>query len=247
MKSSHLLLLLLTSFIQSLECYAPMLKPNITQKIVNHIAQQKKSFIYRHMSNISHIKDFYDKKMSLDLYDIFLKNNCIENDKNAEKMIGKLYKNYHHSTRMSAISQATAPTTDASTTPITADIVTEFVSRIENNKDYNLRELKTMLSHVYKAKTAKPKIPKVVKTPDAPKVVATAASSDDDEDKPRKRGRPAKVSTRPSREPTAYNKYIKQRIEALKIEKPDVSAKDLLMVAASDWNSLTKEEKETYK
>jgi len=206
------------------------------------------------MSNISHIKDFYDKKMSLDLYDIFLKNNCIENDKNAEKMIGKLYKNYHHSTRMSALSQATTPIADASaadasalTTPITADIVDEFVRRIDNNKDYNLRELKTMLSNVYKTKTAKPKTPKATKTLVAPKVVAAATSSDDDEDKPRKRGRPAKVSTRPSREPTAYNKYIKQRIEALKIEKPDVSAKDLLMVAASDWNRLTKEEKETYK
>jgi hypothetical protein len=55
------------------------------------------------------------------------------------------------------------------------------------------------------------------------------------------------VSKRPSREPTAYNKYVKQRIEALKLEKPDIIAKELMKLAAADWKNLTKEEQEAYK
>jgi hypothetical protein len=144
---------------------------------------------------------------------------------------------------MSALSQTT---TGAAIAPMTAEIVNEFVQLIDNNKDYQLRELKTLLSSVYKTKTSKPKTPKSPKADKSPNVVSDV-SSEDDEDKPRKRGRPAKVSKRPSREPTAYNKYVKQRIEALKLEKPDIIAKELMKLAAADWKNLTKEEQEAYK
>lgn len=136
--------------------------------------------------------------------------------------------------------------TQTPTVPMTAEIVNEFVQLIDNNKDYELKELKALLSDVYKTKTTKPKTSATPKARKTPKVVSDA-SSDDDVDKPRKRGRPAKVSTKPKREPSAYNKYVKERIEALKVEKSDTPAKDLMKLAAADWKNLTNEEKEAYK
>ncbi len=125
----------------------------------------------------------------------------------------------------------------------TAEIMTEFVQLIDNDKDYQLKELKQMLADVYKTKTAKKKSTKAVKTTDN-----NDMSSDSDEDKPKKkRGRPAKVSDKPKREPSAYNKYVKERMEQIKTDKPKIPAKDRMKMAASDWKNLTKEEQEVYK
>jgi hypothetical protein len=124
-----------------------------------------------------------------------------------------------------------------------AEIITEFVQLVDNDKDYQLKELKQMLADVYKTKTAKKKTPKVAKTADK-----NDTSSDSDEDKPKKkRGRPAKVSDKPKREPSAYNKYVKERMEQIKTEQPAVPAKDRMKMAAADWKNLTKEEQEAYK
>lgn len=117
----------------------------------------------------------------------------------------------------------------------TEEIVNEFVQLIDTEKEYSLKELKEKLTEVYKTKTAK----KTVKNTDA--------SSSDDEGKPKKRGRPAKVSDKPKRAPSAYNKYVKERIEKLKTERPEVAAKDLMRVAASEWKELSMEEQQSYK
>jgi hypothetical protein len=122
----------------------------------------------------------------------------------------------------------------------TSEILNEFVNLIDNEKEYELKELKQMLTDVYKTKTAKKKSPKTVNTADN--------DSSDDEDKPKKkRGRPAKVSDKPKREPSAYNKYVKERMEQIKTEQPDVAAKDRMKMAAADWKNLTKEQQEAYK
>jgi hypothetical protein len=123
----------------------------------------------------------------------------------------------------------------------TTEIVNEFVQLIDNDKEYDLKELKQMLSDVYKTKTPK----KTTKKATKPEEQATTTDSDDE--KPKKRGRPAKVSDKPKREPSAYNKYVKARIEALKKEQPETQAKDLMKIAASSWKTLSKEEQEVYK
>lgn len=151
---------------------------------------------------------------------------CKKND-------SKINKNYHHSTRMSTLSQVA---------PMTVEIVNEFVQLIDNDKEYDLKELKALLSDVYKTKTTKPKAVKVAKSPKA-----IDASSEDDEDKPKKRGRPAKVNNKPKREPSAYNKFVKECIKELKVDKSDTPAKDLMKMAAAEWKNLTKQEQESYK
>ena len=129
--------------------------------------------------------------------------------------------------------------------PVTAEIVNEFVQLIDNDKEYDLKELKALLSDVYKTKTAKPKVVKVAKAAKASK--SPDASSDDEDNKPKKRGRPAKVSNKPKREPSAYNKFVKERIEQLKVDKSDTPAKDLMKMAAAEWKNLSKQDQEAYK
>jgi hypothetical protein len=125
----------------------------------------------------------------------------------------------------------------------TAEIIAEFTLLIDNDKEYQLKELKQMLAEVYKTKTSKKKEAKQPK-----KTVASdnEGSSDSDEDKPKKRGRPAKVTNKPKREPSAYNKYVKERMQQLKNEQPDVVAKDRMKLAAADWKNLTKQQQEAY-
>jgi hypothetical protein len=135
----------------------------------------------------------------------------------------------------------------------TANIVNEFVEQIDTEKEYELKELKQMLSDIYKAKTS-PK--KEAKPPKKPKKDQQSSDEADESDngKPKKRGRPAKGpkldkngNEKAKREPSAYNKYVKERISALKTEKPETPAKELMLIAASEWKQLTKEEQEQYK
>jgi cell wall-associated NlpC family hydrolase len=128
--------------------------------------------------------------------------------------------------------------TALSQTTNTTEIMNEFVQLIDTEKEYSLKELKEKLTEVYKTKTAKTAKKTAKKT---------EASSSDDEEKPKKRGRPAKVSDKPKRAPSAYNKFVKERIEKLKTERPEVAAKDLMRVAASEWKELSKEDQESYK
>ena len=135
----------------------------------------------------------------------------------------------------------------------TANVINEFVQQIDIEKEYELKELKQMLSDIYKAKTSSKKEAKQPK-----KSKKDQQSSDEadesDSDKPKKRGRPTKGpkldkngNEKAKREPSAYNKYVKERISALKTEKPETPAKELMLIAASEWKQLTKEEQEQYK
>ena len=140
---------------------------------------------------------------------------------------------------------------DTATT--TSLIVNEFVEQIDIEKEYELKELKQMLTDIYKAKTA-PK--KELKQPKKTKKEPQSAdeTEESDNDKPKKRGRPAKGpkldkngNEKAKREPSAYNKYVKERISALKTEKPETPAKELMLIAASEWKQLSKQDQEQYK
>jgi hypothetical protein len=128
----------------------------------------------------------------------------------------------------------------------TVEIINEFMQLIDNDKEYELKELKQMLSDIYKTKTKKPKTVKSASImPD------TDNSADSDEDKPKKRGRPAKVSNKPKRPATAYNNFVKERIMQLKAAQAGQDdakpAKELMKIAASEWKNLSTEEQELYK
>jgi len=137
----------------------------------------------------------------------------------------------------------------------TSEILNEFKELIDVNVEYTITELKKILSDVYKSKTVGTKASKTAKTV---KVVKTATDSDgfdgSEDDKPKKKGRPMKTpkldkdgNVKEKRKPTAYNTYIKKRIPELKEQNPSTPAKQFLTTAASEWSSLTKEEKEIYK
>ena len=131
---------------------------------------------------------------------------------------------------------------------LTADIITEFTSLIDTDKDYDLKELKQILADVYNTKNGKKKSTKQVAT--AP---VNNTDTDSDDDKPKKRGRPAKVkldkngNIKPKKAPTAYNNFVKQAMEELKKQHPDVSAKELMGMVGPKWKALSKQEQETYK
>lgn len=125
-----------------------------------------------------------------------------------------------------------------------SEIVTEFVNLIDNDKVYELNELKQMISSIYKTKNTKKKT----------SVAKTAPDSSDDEDKPKKIGRPSKAAKTDSdgnvkekRKPSAYNIFVKKTIEELKKEQSSTPAKELMGLAALKWKELSDEEKNSYK
>ena len=132
----------------------------------------------------------------------------------------------------------------------TTEIINEFVELIDINKDYNLKDLKQILTEVYNTKVGKNK--KKVEKAEKP-VVLVADDETSDDDKPKKRGRPAKVkldkdgNIKVKKAPSAYNIYVKQAITALKKDHPEAVAKELMGLAASKWKELSQEEKDAYK
>ena len=138
---------------------------------------------------------------------------------------------------------------------VTADIKAELCEQIDSTKDYSLKELRKILDDIYKTKNAKPKAVKKTRVSDKSDKSDRSDRSDteSDDDKPKKRGRPAKQrldkngNEKQKRAPSAYNNFVKQRIEQLKSEQSETPAKELLKMAAGEWKSLDKAEQEKYK
>jgi predicted outer membrane protein len=101
----------------------------------------------------------------------------------------------------------------------TAQIVQQFAEQVDTEKAYTLKELKDIIDKIYKGASKPKKI-------DSPVAAATE-----------------KVK----RAPSAYNNYVKKRISELKVERPEVPAKELMTIAAGDWKQLSKMEQEQYK
>ena len=131
---------------------------------------------------------------------------------------------------------------------LTKDIITEFCNLIEDDKEYDLKELKQILAEIYNTKNGKKKAVKK-----AALVVTPVDTDSDDDNKPKKKGRPSKVkldkdgNIKPKKAPTAYNNFVKQMMESLKKDNPNSSAKELMGMVGGKWKLLTKEEQETYK
>lgn len=123
----------------------------------------------------------------------------------------------------------------------TTDIINAFQEKIDTSKSYNLAELKQFLTDAYKA--SKPVKSKIAKD-----------SDESDEEKPKKIGRPANKqkldkdgNVKEKRAPTAYNKFMSERIKALKQENMETNAKDLMKMASLEWKELSQDEKDEYK
>ena len=119
----------------------------------------------------------------------------------------------------------------------TVEIITEFTELINVEQEYTLSELKSMLSDIYKTKTGK----KVAAKKIAKK--ADAVPSDEDE-KPKKKGRPAKApkldangDVKKKREPSAYNIFIKEKYAEFKQSNPEMTTKEIMLQAAADWSA----------
>ena len=124
----------------------------------------------------------------------------------------------------------------------TTEIINEFVSLVDTDKVYSLKELKDVLSEIYKAKSNGAKKSSTKKT----KVTKDTSDSSSDEEKGKKKGA-KKDTNKPKKAPSAYNNYVKIRIEQLKVERTDVAPRDLMKLAAADWKQLDKQTQETYK
>lgn len=123
----------------------------------------------------------------------------------------------------------------------TTEIINEFVSLVDTDKAYNLKELKDILSEVYKTKSTKKSTKKATKTE------AIDSGTDDEPPKQPKKKAAKKDDDKPKKPPSAYNNFIKSRIEQLKVERTDIAPRDLMKVAASDWKQLDKQQQESYK
>jgi hypothetical protein len=138
-------------------------------------------------------------------------------------------------------------------TNTTTEIVNDFCQAIDTDKEYSLKELKTILTDVYNSKNGKKSKAKSPKIPKAPSPKPVSESSDDDEDKPKKRGRPVKAkldkdgNPKVKKAPSAYNIYVKQTIETMKKDSPETPAKDLMAMAAGKWKALSDDEKAAFK
>ena len=119
----------------------------------------------------------------------------------------------------------------------TVAIMEEFTNIIDLNKSYTLKEIKDILSTVYKTKSSKKN-----------------TSSDDegsDGEKKQRRSKKEKLdkegNVKPKKKPSSYNLYIKARVEELKKEDPTTTAIERMKTAASSWKTLSDDEKNAYK
>ena len=128
----------------------------------------------------------------------------------------------------------------------TTEIIAKFNSIVDSTQDYTLMELKKVLSEAYKATTTTVTSKKAPKAPKAAKAAKGEVDSElsSDEEKPKKRGRPAKTpkldangEEKKKREPSAYNIFIKEKYANYKLENPEMSAKEIMLLAAAAWTA----------
>ena len=107
----------------------------------------------------------------------------------------------------------------------TANIINEFNNAIDNDKTYNLKELKDILTDVIK------------------KVA--------DEEKNAKKSRKNKLDEngekKPKRAPTAYNNFTSFKMKEIRSTDPSITAKEAMKKAAAAWKEMSDEEKNEYK
>ena len=111
----------------------------------------------------------------------------------------------------------------------TQQIINEFTTLVDTEKEYTRNELGKMLTEVYRQITSdKPK-----KSDDKPKKKKSKKEKNSDEE----------VEPKKKREPTLYNLFVKEQMPLIKEEFPDYSRQDLMRKIGEIWRA-KKEEKE---
>ena len=99
----------------------------------------------------------------------------------------------------------------------TTEIISEFNKNINLDQDYTLVELKSILSDIYKIKKIEEKPKKLGRKAKEPKLNA-------------------KGEEKKKREPSEYNLFIKDKYAEFKTMYPTLKAKELMLMASSQWS-----------
>jgi hypothetical protein len=141
---------------------------------------------------------------------------------------------------INAVLTTPVPSNDVTNNPTTVAIVNEYVSILDTNKEYTLKEYLSILSDVYKTKVG------TVKKGSKKKVtIKTEDGNNSSDEEPKKRVYKKKDENKPKKKPTAYNMYVKEIMPTLKDQQPDATLR--MAEAALGWNALSAEEKLRYK
>jgi hypothetical protein len=131
----------------------------------------------------------------------------------------------------------------------TSQIKNEFSQLIDDDSEYSMKEMKDVLSDIYKTFNKKSKT--IIKNT---ATIVVTEDSDDDDDMPKKRGRPAKQTKKDKngnvmakKALSAYNLFVQEKIVSIRKEQPDVPAKERMSIAAAAWNEMSDEGKMVYK
>ena len=103
----------------------------------------------------------------------------------------------------------------------TQQIINEFTTLVDTEKEYTRNELGKMLTEVYRQITSdKPK-----KSDDKPKKKKSKKEKNSDEE----------VEPKKKREPTLYNLFVKEQMSLIKEEFPDLSRQVLMKKVGEIW------------
>ena len=102
----------------------------------------------------------------------------------------------------------------------TQQIVNQFTTNVDTEKEYTRAELGKILTQVYHEITSNKK----VKTDNTEKKVKKSKKEKSDDDEPKKK-----------REPTLYNIFVKEQMPLIKEEFPELSRQDLMRKVGEAW------------
>lgn len=108
-----------------------------------------------------------------------------------------------------------------------AKVIEKFSSSVlDNDSNLSLIEMKKILGEIYKD----------VKN-----------DTDDISSKKRRRSSKKNDSDKPKKPPSAYNIFIKEKMQELKETDASIPPKQLMKVASTYWNKLSEDEKKSFK
>jgi hypothetical protein len=96
----------------------------------------------------------------------------------------------------------------------TAQIMNEFVSNIDDSKSYSVDEINKVLASAYN---------KIAKNSKNSKKPTTTENTDTNTEETKKK-------------PSEYNKFMKIKMSEIKVERPELDAKERMKLAAAEWS-----------
>ena len=105
----------------------------------------------------------------------------------------------------------------------TVKVIKEFNNTVDENKVYDLKELKTIIGDIFK------------KVKDDEKNAKKNKKLDENGEK------------KPKRAPTAYNNFTGFKMKEIRSTDPSITAKEAMTKAAAAWKEMSDEENNEYK